>query len=328
MATITLEVGDIATPVVDVVYIDPTTNVEITVLTNGVPGVVVNRVQNDIDLETQETIYTYNIQFTPPIVTPFIVPDVKQPDGSLLDEERTITNDVFWFDNADLGLAPPEELPVDLIAWQQEVNESKQISSSAVSSVQSARNSVLQDDISTISFGKQEILNSVSKMESNDANIQGSDVLSHAGEEQYSEANRNRVGSTLLGNDQQLYAEYVDNLFATRDILKERDAELKSDIAQSAEDTARGFADDTADTDSYITNYLSQTTANVFTEPTVDPDYEAIQAAKEERLLENYQQAAENVGSTLLNPPTVAFETPAKVEVQEDYPITPPGTEE
>lgn len=333
MATvITLEVGDSAAPVVDIEFTDSITGVEVLLPTAGAPVIVIGRTQVSIDLETDTPIYAYQVQFVPTLVVPYIVPaDPEDPES--VEQELSVTVQFLGLDNSQLGLIEDEVPLIDVTGIQQAVDEAKQISSSSLSTATVINDSVQQEDASSQSFGRSEILTAVQTMEKNDTDIQGRDVIGLDETELRRMNSENRLTAQLLSSDQQIILEYVDNLFAFRSVLVEIDEELKDSAEQSNEQLLRGLEDDQDNADAFNDLYLAVPEAqNSFQNPS---DFSYPVDTQNEEVYPDFSEIATLMQSSLLNPqnnPPVIINPPSSVIIVEDdsefQPIIPPGTEE
>lgn len=331
---ITLEVGEQAIPVVDVSYTDPTTQVLVTLPTKDAIGVVLSRFQVSVDIETDLPIYSYQIQFTPAVTALYVVPaDPEDPES--VDEERSVTVDVLGMDNSQLGLTLDEEPIIDVVAIQQTVNESKQISQASLNTATAINNELQQLDPSALSFGRSEINSAVETMIKSDADISTRDVIGLSDEDLTRKGQENKITSELLSSDQQISLEYIDNLFAFREVLVNIDNEVKANAEESNVQVLRGLEEDQLNADAFNDSYLSVPAAqNSFVNP------EGFDYPVEEQnstVYPNFSEIATLMNSSLLNPETnpipvvvVPPDTSGNDVVEEIpfEPIIPPGTEE
>lgn len=332
MAVETLEIGDEAIPVVDVSFTDPITGLDYTLPSKDAVGIVSNRFQVSVDVETDEPIYDYQVTFDPALTTVEILPaDPDDPESE--DTEVTFTEARLVFEAAELGLDTGDEDPIiDVQAIQQTVNEAKSISRTSLSTAVSINTQVQNDDSSPETYGRAEIDHVVEKMGRNDADIQTRDVTGLNDDELKEKAQENNITAELLGSDQQLMLEYIDNVFAQRDLLKAIREDMIDSQEQSQEQVKLGLEDDQANADAFQEQYLETAEAqNAFENP------EAFTFPEEERDEELYPKLSEiatTMNSALLNPEesvtpiTIAPDNNgSNLEPLPDFqPIIPPGT--
>ncbi|RKZ90818.1 MAG: hypothetical protein DRQ40_10565 [Gammaproteobacteria bacterium] len=330
---ITLEIGDRAVPVVDTEYVDPATGILVTLPTNGAEGIVLSRVQVSVDLETDLPIYNYQVAFDPIVSYTYIVPaDPEDPES--VETERTVSVDILGMDNEDLGLVSGQEPVVDVVAIQQTINEAKQVSKTSLNSATSINNELKQLEVTDQSYGKSEIDSSVQTMEKNDADIATRDVIGLSDDQLLETGQENKITAELLSSDQQIILEYVDNLFAYRQVLADIDTSLKDASEQSAEQLLRGQVEDQANEDAFSETFLQVEGAdNAF----VDPSAFSYPVEEEQEInYPEFSRIATLMQSSLLNPetsgPDVVISPPEDptVEIEDTpfEPIIPPGTEE
>jgi hypothetical protein len=330
----TLEVGDTATPVVDVIYNDPLTEVDYTLPSKGAAGTVQSRTQVGLDLETDTPIYDYSVLFSPALETTETIPaDPEDPESE--EYEKTFTVSVLTLDIYELGLAVDDEQIVDADAIQQEINTAKQISQSSLNTAQGINQQIQSDTSDIETYGRAEIENVVAKMEGHDEDLQTRDVIGMEEEELVRSAQENKVSADLISSDQQIMLEYVDNTFALRDVLKTTKTEMYESQQQSQTQTVRGLEEDQQNADAFHSQYLATSEAqNAFTNP---EDFNYPTEERDEALYPDLSEIATLMQSSLLNPestPNTVSITPDDStsepvnETTEFEPIVPPGVNE
>lgn len=333
MAVETLEIGDEAIPVVDVSFSDPNTGLDYTLPSKDAVGTVTGRFQVSVDVETDVPIYDYQVTFDPPLSTVEILPaDPEDPDSE--DQEITFSESRLVFEAADLGLETgQEDVTIDVTSIQQTVSQSKQISQSSLNTAVSINNQVQSDESSPETYGKAEIENVVNKMSRNDSDIQTRDVLGLSDEELKASAQENLISAELLSSDQQIMLEYVDNVFAQRDLLKAIREDMIDSQQQSQEQVLRGLEDDQANADAFQEQYLETTESqDAFEDP---ESFTFPEEVRDEDLYPKLSEIATLMNSALLNPEETVV--PVVIEPDDDSssstplpdfePIVPPGVD-
>ena len=330
----TLEIGAQAVPVVDSTFTDPLTGLEYTLPSKDTPGIVTDRFQVSVDVETDQPIYDYQVTFDPALTTVEILPaDPNDPNSQ--DQEITFTESRLVFEAVDLGLDVGEEEPIiDVDAIQQTVSEAKQISSSSLATATSINSQVQNDESSPETYGRAEISSVTDKMARNDADIQTRDITGLNDDELKEFAQENNTTAELLGSDQQILLEYVDNVFAQRELLKSIRFDMIDSQEQSQEQVQRGLEDDQANADAFQEQYLETTEAQ---DSFVNPEgFEFPEEERDEDLYPKLSEISTLMQSALLNPEET--QVPVVIEPEDNTtpqeplpefePIVPPGVEE
>lgn len=330
----TLEIGDQAIPVVDLSYTDPGTGIDYTLPTKDTPGIVTNRYQVSVDVETDEPIYDYQVTFTPAVTTTEILPaDPDDPESE--DQILTFTESRLVFEASELGLDTGDDEPIiDVDAIQQTVNQAKQISSTALNTAIAVNSQVQNDESTPETYGRAEIDHVVDKMARNNADIQTRDITGLTDDELKEKAQENNITAELLSSDQQQLLEYIDNVFAQRDVLKSVRADMVDAQEQSQEQVQRGLEDDQANADAFQEQYLETAESQ---DSFLNPEgFTFPETERDDDLYPKLSEIATLMNSALLNSEDTVV--PIVIEPEEDTstsdplpdfePIIPPGVDE